>query len=258
MRLGREVGIALHWNWRLHLKQVGAGERADGDEALHVTVVELMPRIAVEPAQIDVRDDRADAQRLAGKLDPERAPDRAAAPVRADQIAGNDLLFTLRRHDAGGNAVLAGFEIGQPAAELDLMSQFAEPLTHDSLGNELGDHERDQIRRAKRGILRVQHGLCGVAAVRAIHSHRRIDTARRPDAIDNTEIFEYLLCAGLDALSARPAKRALQPVDDAKRYAAPCQFDREREPGGACAANQDVDFSSLFHMELLCALCTYL
>jgi hypothetical protein len=90
-RVGGKVGIAVRRNGRLNLEQVCSREGADSHHPFHVAVFELVPGIAVEPAQIDVGHDRAHAERFAGKADPECAADRAAAAVSADQIAGTDL-----------------------------------------------------------------------------------------------------------------------------------------------------------------------
>ena len=87
-------------------------------------------------------------------------------------------------------------------------------------------------------------------AVLAILALRRIDSAGRDDAIEDTEIFENLLAARLDTLAARSAERAVQLLDDAEGDVTARKLDGERQSGGPCAADQDIGVECLGHGNL--------
>src|SRR5208282_127170 len=96
----REIDIALQRHRALHLKKWRAGERAQQD--LPSLRAEPVPGVTANSFQLDIRDDRTHAERLAGKIDTQHVPDEAAAAIGANQIAGAQDFVSDLRGDAFG------------------------------------------------------------------------------------------------------------------------------------------------------------
>src|SRR3546814_11434429 len=107
----------------MNVEEIGSCHRADRDHALHVAVVKLVPRIAVQSGQAGIRHDRAYAQRLAGKIHTERAPHEAAPTVRPDKIAGANRFLAIWPRKACRNAVFVLLEPGQLTPDLAIVAR---------------------------------------------------------------------------------------------------------------------------------------
>src|SRR5580658_2741637 len=78
------------------------------------------------------------------------------------------------------------------------------------------------------------------------------------DPVDDTKIFEDFLGARLNTLAARARKWAVILLDQTKADAAPRQTDRQGQPSGAGATNQDIRREILCHDRLhMCIMHTY-
>jgi hypothetical protein len=255
-RLRGQIYLAFHRHGGLDLEQAGAFQRADHHLGGAIAELEAMPCQPIEPVERDVGDERADAERVAGKADVERMAHEAAAAVGADQISHADLMLSTVVGNARDHRIGILREAGKPATEARAVPQLGEPLAHHRLGPELRDHERAGIRfgRARRAMLHHRRFLA--AAIGAIFTLRRIGPAGGGKPIDKPEILQHLLRARLDPLAARTAEGVLVLLDQQERNAPPREIDREREAGRAGTADEDIDIERHWRLRNTCALCT--
>ncbi len=95
---------------------------------------------SLTPLDPHIRDDGADAERLAGKADAEGVAHEAAPAIGADEIARGDALVAAAPRDNGRHGVLVLGEALQLAAELDAMAELGQALAHHAFGQELRHH----------------------------------------------------------------------------------------------------------------------
>src|SRR5580658_654685 len=177
-----------------------------------------MPDLATDAGRHHVGHYRPHSQRLAGKFDLERMAHEAAAAIGADEIANADGFLPLLARNCRREVLFVLLETDQLASEFRLMAKLGQALSKRGLGQELRNHQRDLIGLRRRRLGYLDHLRILIAAVGAILTLRRVDTAGRYDAIDNSEVLEYFLGARLNALAARAAKGIRHFLDQAEIY----------------------------------------
>src|SRR5580658_384255 len=130
------------------------------------------------------------------------------------------------------------------------MAEFRQALAHHALRQELRNEKRDMIRLGRSRICHLDRDRILETAVITILALRRIDAAGRDDAVEDAQILENLLTARLDTLAARSPERTVQLLDDAERHLTARKLDSERQPGGPCAADQDIGVECFGHGNL--------
>jgi hypothetical protein len=181
-----------------------------------------MPGVATQSAQLQVGDDGAHAEGLAGEANIEHIAHEAAPSIRADEKVRVNRALTCHVFDTGGNA----FGVLRKAHELrtifDPMAQFGETAAHHAFGQKLGHHERDVVRFSGRGIGFPDHIGVVEAADGAVFTLGRITAKGREttNAIDKARdrILTAMLAdwnpkdiATLAPLLRQLADRALTP-----------------------------------------------
>jgi hypothetical protein len=256
-RGSRQPDLAVRRHRRLQLEQVGAHQRAQHGEPL-AALAELVPGLASQPLQDDVRDQRALAQGATGKADAQRPAHEAAAAVGAHQVAGAYGPHALRTGDARGHAVRVLGQADQGVAEPGAVAQLQQALAQDRLGGGLRHHQRQRVGLGRRGRTGLGHRHLGMAAVRAVAAQWRVGAAGGRQAVEHAQHGEDLQAARLQALAAGAVERPLPHLDQLEPDPAAGQFDGQDQAGGAGATDQHVGFVARFHRRPPeCAKCTH-
>src|SRR5690606_2331576 len=166
--------------------------------------------------QRHVSDHGANAQRLARKVEAERAPHEAAAAVRRDEIADAQGLLAVARHNPRRDAIFVLLKADQFPAELDMAAEFGEPVAHDLLRPGLRDHQRNMIRFGRRWLRAFAKILLDEASVTAVDAHHRVEPASGHDLVEDAEGLKDFLRSRLDTLAARARKRLTRLVAQAE------------------------------------------
>src|SRR3569833_2521106 len=195
---GTQIDIALQWNGRLQLKQVGARQGTQRDLRLHVAIVESKPGIPAESGQDSIGDNRANTERLARESDSERLAHKAASSVSSHQLAHRHLFLT----QGGCHSGLVLLEAGEPATEFNFVAELSQALAQHGLREKMRDQERRPVglRRCRPGHLENLRVL--KTAIRPIGPQGWIRATDGHQTIDHAQILEYFQGAGLDALAA--------------------------------------------------------
>ena len=235
-----EIDLAFQRNRGLQLKEIGSGERAYRHLQPHGTFVEAMPEIALQTRQHNVGHDGTHSECRAWKSNIESVTHKAAAPVSTDEIAHtNNLIATLGR-DVCGYPILILFQCSQLAAEFRPAAQLREPLAQRPFGQELRNHQSIG-KRLGRGRVPMLHGSAlGEGTIAAILTLWWIKAAQCSDPVNQPEVFEDLLRARLDSLTARATERTVQFLYQAERDSTPRQVHGECKAGGTGSTDQHI------------------
>ena len=174
----------------------------------------------------------------AGELDPAGRAYLARAAVRADEVAGAHLFGAGRGLEGGRDTVAVLLRSGQSGVELHEPAELLDSAAERGVGVVLGDQQRVRVGHVVAGLARVEHGA-GQNERAEVDPEFRVVRAVLDDLVQDAEILEDLLGAGLDSFGAGAGETLVGCADDPNIDVAVQQICGDRESGGAASDDQD-------------------